>query len=98
MCMARHGMLSEKVGSMHTRKHYVCASLVQNAVYTYCALCRSVKKGLRKVTGEKTDVRESQGWQHRQVRRCGLCMPVSITCAQVLSRMLCVCVVLYVEV
>ena len=38
---------------MHTRKHYVCASLVQNAVCKCCALCRSVKEGLCKVTGEK---------------------------------------------
>ena len=54
--MARHGMLSERMGSMHARKHYVCARLVQNPVCTCCALCRSVKKGLCKVTGEKTDV------------------------------------------
>ena len=60
MCMAWHGMLSERVGSMHARKHYVCTSLVQNAVCRCCALCRSVKKGLCKVTGEKTDVHESQ--------------------------------------
>ena len=59
MCMAWHGMLSKRVGSMHARKDYVCAGLVQNAVYTCCALCR---KGLRNVTGEKTDVYESQGW------------------------------------
>ena len=54
--MARHGMLSERVGSIHACKHYVCARLVQNPVCTCCALCRSVKKGLCKVTGEKTDV------------------------------------------
>ena len=66
MCMARNGMLSERVGSMHARKHYVCTSLVQNGVCTCCALCRSMKKCLCKVTGEKTDVRESQGWRHRQ--------------------------------
>ena len=66
MCMARHGMLSERVGSMHVRKHYVCASLVQNAVCRCCALCTSVKKGFCKVTGEKTNVCESQGWQHQQ--------------------------------
>ena len=53
MCMARHGMLSKRVGSMHACKHYMCASLVQNAVCTCCALCRSVKKGLCKVAGEK---------------------------------------------
>ena len=53
MCMARHSMLSEKVGSMHACKHYVCARLVQNAVCTCCALCRSVKIGLHKVTGER---------------------------------------------
>ena len=44
MCMVRHGMLSERVRSMHAHEHYVCASLVQNAVCTRCALCRSVKK------------------------------------------------------
>ena len=60
MYMAQHGMLSERVGSMHAHKHYVCTSLVQNAVCRCCALCRSVKKGLCKVTGEKTDVHESQ--------------------------------------
>ena len=36
MCMARHGMLSGRVESMYTRKHYMCASLVQNAVYVLC--------------------------------------------------------------
>jgi len=30
MCMVRRSMLSERVGSMNTHKHYVCASLVQN--------------------------------------------------------------------
>ena len=64
MCMVRHGMLSERVESMHAHKHYMCASLVQNAMCTCCALCSY--KGLCKVTGEKTDVCESQGWQHRQ--------------------------------
>ena len=58
MCMVRHCMLSERVASMHTRKCCVCASLVQNAVCTCCASCRSVKKGLCKVTGEKIDIRE----------------------------------------
>ena len=66
MCMARHGMLSKRVGSVHARKHYMCVSFVQNVVCTCCALCTSVKKGLCKVTGEKTDVHESQGWQHQQ--------------------------------
>ena len=66
MCMAQHGMLSERVGSMHARKHYVCTSLVQNAVCRCCALCRSVKKGLCKVTGEKTDVHESQATPTRK--------------------------------
>ena len=37
MCMAWHSMLSERVGSMHARKHFVCTSLVQNAVCTCCA-------------------------------------------------------------
>ena len=37
MCMAWHGMLRKRVGSIHT-------SLVQNAVCMCCALCRSVKK------------------------------------------------------
>ena len=37
MCMMRHGMLSKRVGSMHAHKHFVCASLVQNAVCTCCA-------------------------------------------------------------
>ena len=66
MCMVQQGMLSERVGSIHSRKHYVCASLVENAVCTCCALCRSMKKGLCKVTSKKTDVRESQGWRHWQ--------------------------------
>ena len=34
MCMMWHGMLSERVGSKHARKHFMCASLVQNAVCT----------------------------------------------------------------
>ena len=48
----------------------MCAQVltVQNAVCTCCVLCRSVKKCLCKVTGEKTDVRESQEWQHQIVR------------------------------
>ena len=33
------GMLSEREGSMHSRMHYMCVSLVQNAVYTL-RLCR----------------------------------------------------------
>ena len=35
-------MLSERMGSMHVRMHYVCKSLIQNAVCTCCALCRKV--------------------------------------------------------
>ena len=31
------GMLGERVGFMHAHVHYVCISLVQNAVYTRCA-------------------------------------------------------------
>ena len=61
--------LSERVGSMHAHKHYVCASLVQNAVCMWCALCRCVKKGFCEVTGEKTDVRESQGWDTDKKRK-----------------------------
>ena len=34
-------------------------------VYILC-LCSSVKKGLCEVTSKNTDVRESQGWRHRQ--------------------------------
>ena len=37
MCMMWDGMLSERVGSIHASKHFVCASLVQNAVCTCCA-------------------------------------------------------------
>ena len=59
--MVRHCMLRERVGSMHTRKRCVCASLVQNAVCTCCALCRSVKKGLCEVTSKKIDIRHRQG-------------------------------------
>ena len=59
--MMWHGMLSERVESMHACKHFVCASLVQNAVYVLC-LCSSVKNGLCKVTSKNIDVRESQGW------------------------------------
>ena len=40
--MVRGGMLSERVGSMHARMHYVCASLVHNVV---CTCYASVKKG-----------------------------------------------------
>ena len=40
--MVRHVMLTERVGSMHTHKHYVCTSLVQNAVCMCCDLCRRV--------------------------------------------------------
>ena len=54
--MARRGMLSERVGSMHAhaRMSYVCASLVQNGVCTCCLYVESVKKALCKVTGQKT--------------------------------------------
>ena len=31
--------LSERVGSMHARMYYVCASLVQNAVVLYVEKC-----------------------------------------------------------
>ena len=62
------GMLSKKVGSMHARKNYVCATLVQNAACMCCALCRSVEKGLCKVTGEKMNVCESQEWRHQQAQ------------------------------
>ena len=50
--MARHGMLSERVGSMHAHicMHYMCASLIQNAVWTCCAY---VERVLCEVTGEK---------------------------------------------
>ena len=63
--VTRHA--KRKVGSMHSRKHYVCTNLFQIAVCVLC-LCRSprVKKDLCKVTGEKADVYESQGWRHRQ--------------------------------
>ena len=47
------GVLSERVGSMDARMHYVRVSLVQNAVCTCCAYVGSVKKGLCEVTGEK---------------------------------------------
>ena len=40
--MARHA--KREVGFIHSRKHYVYTSLVQNAVYTCCAV--SVKKSL----------------------------------------------------
>ena len=72
MCMARHGMLSDMVGSMHACKHFVCARLVQNAVCTCCAyvvvkkrVC--VKWPLRKLTYVKvkdgdTD-KEAQVWR-----------------------------------
>ena len=36
------GMLSKRVGSMHPRMHYVCISLVQNAVLHVLCLCRNV--------------------------------------------------------
>ena len=45
--MAQQGMLSERVGSMHAHRHYVCASLVQNVVCmcsAYVEKCE--KKGL----------------------------------------------------
>ena len=38
---------------MDARMHYVCISLVQNAVYTCCAYVGKCEKGLCKVTGEK---------------------------------------------
>ena len=37
---------------MDARIHYVCVSLVQNAVYTCCAYVGKCEKGLREVTGE----------------------------------------------
>ena len=39
------GMLSERVGSMHPRMHYVSVSLVQNAVCTCCAYVGKCEKG-----------------------------------------------------
>ena len=64
--MARHGMLSERVGSMHAHicMHYVCASLVQNAVWTCCAYVEKCEKGF--VWSDWRQKRESQGWGHRQ--------------------------------
>ena len=38
------GMLSERVGSMHARMHYVCVS-VQNAVCTCCTCVGKREKG-----------------------------------------------------
>ena len=43
LCCRRHA--ERKGGSMDARIHYVCISLVQNAVYTLC-LCRKCEKGL----------------------------------------------------
>ena len=54
---------------MDARMHYVCVSLVQNAVCTCCAYVGSVKKGLYEVTGEKTDVRETQGCMATPTRK-----------------------------
>ena len=45
-------MLSEREGSMDAHIHYVCVSLVQNAVYTCCAYVGKCEKGLCEVTGE----------------------------------------------
>ena len=45
--MARCGMLSERVGSMHTCIHYACVGLA------VCMCCAYVEKGLFEVTGEK---------------------------------------------
>ena len=52
-----------RVGSMHVCMHYVCASLVQNAV---CTCCTYVKRVCVEWTTRKTEVHESQGWWHRQ--------------------------------
>ena len=54
MCMVRHGMLSERVGCMHARKLYVCASLVQNAMCTHC------------VSDWRENWRMWKPWRHQQ--------------------------------
>ena len=39
------GMLSKRVGSVHTHMHYVCVSLVQNAVCMCNAYVEKCEKG-----------------------------------------------------
>ena len=69
---------------MHARKHYVWASLFQDAVRTCCALCKSVKKGLCKVTGEKTmKAKDGDTDKEAQVERGSLVSLFVIRCAGV---------------
>ena len=58
--------LSERVGSMKTRMHYVFASLVQDAVCTCCALRRKVWKRVcvKWLAREKKTYLEGQQQRH----------------------------------
>jgi len=65
-------MLSERVGSMDARMHYVCVSLVQNAACTSCESVGKCEKGF--VWSERreipSDVRETQGCMATPTRKC----------------------------
>ena len=65
-------MLSERVGSMDARMHYVCVSLVQNAACTSCESVGKCEKGF--VWSERreipSDLRETQGCMTTPTRKC----------------------------
>jgi len=76
---------------MHARMHYMCISRVQNAVCTCCAYVGKCEKGLCEVSGEKTDVRETQGCmatptrnrKYEEVRWSLACSSLAVRCAGV---------------
>ena len=91
MCMARHGMLSGGWVPC-TPVSITCVQVLSRMLVYVLCLCISVKKDLCKVTGEKTDARESQGWRHRHrsasMKRfadLSLSFQLAVRCAGVLA-------------
>ena len=77
-------MLSERVGSMHARMHYVCMKSCPECSVRMLFLCRKVwERACVKWLVRKTDVRKTQGCRlHRQgsasmKRFAGLCFLLS---------------------
>ena len=65
------GMLSERVGSMHARMHYVCVKSCPECSVHMLYLCRKVwKRACVKWPTRKTDVCETQGCMATPKRKC----------------------------
>ena len=58
--------LTERVGSVHARMHYACASLVQNVVCTCCALCREKCEKAFVWSDWRGKLTHVKGWRHQQ--------------------------------